>query len=312
MTGPISDPGWGSLVVFGMSGPYTEVPLQALVQGGHRVVLVVEGLERQPRPTFTRHPARGWGAALRGAAPSSLVATAHRLGVDVVRCDDVSLIRTILERVGADAFVVLGFPQLLPPSILGLAPKRGLNVHPGRLPEQRGPSPIFWALKRGEDLACTIHVLTPREDAGDVVVSIPIEAPDGVRYGEILADMAQRIQAPLTQAVRDLLRSDLICSPQKEDAAHRDPRPRFRDGRLNPDRDVRELHRFVRACGQRYSLFVESAGDRFFIADALAVHPDMKLPAEYMLEGERLLLSCEGGVLELALKEDGALFSADY
>jgi len=44
------------------------------------------------------------------------------------------------------------------------------NVHFGSLPSFRGPSPVFWQLKRGvEKLAVTIHRLTSRLDDGPVV-----------------------------------------------------------------------------------------------------------------------------------------------
>lgn len=300
------------VVVFGRSGAYAEVMLDALVQAGHRVVRVVEGLDRQARPFLRHHPVASRRRKSQSSAASSLVRAAHRLGIDASRTDDAHRLESDLSRLNPAAFVVLGFPHLFSRRLLAVPKKGGLNVHPGRLPEQRGPAPIFWALKRGEPLACTIHVLSEKEDAGAVVETSEISFDSGESYEAILRRMAETAKGPLVRALRDLVRSDLICSPQSEARAHRDPKPRFRDGRLNPDRNVHELYRFVAACARRHSLFVESAKDRFFIAGARGVHEDLKIPGEYLLDGDRLLWSCEGGVLELVLKPDGALFSADF
>lgn len=298
------------LVVFGQSGSFTETPLHALAASGLRIDWVVEGLPRQARPVLRRYPAHRRGFNAKPA--SSLIRTAHELGVDAVCTDDVGRLCAELTRRKPALFVVLGYPQLLPSALVQLPRRGGLNVHPGRLPEQRGPAPIFWALRRGESLGCTIHRLTAEEDAGEIVHEIPIQVPDGAVYGTILRTMAQEIRAPLIRAVRDMLRGELVCSPQPSHGVHRDPMPRFRDGRLNPDRNVHELFRFVSACAPRYSLYVESAKDRYFIAAALGVHENLRIPGEYLLDGDRLLWTCEGGVLELLLKPDGALFSADF
>ncbi|WP_144914286.1 formyltransferase family protein [Mucilaginibacter frigoritolerans] len=44
------------------------------------------------------------------------------------------------------------------------------NIHFGKLPEFRGPSPVFWQLKKGvKELSISIHHMTKKVDSGPVV-----------------------------------------------------------------------------------------------------------------------------------------------
>ena len=60
------------------------------------------------------------------------------------------------------------FPFKIPVDVLPI--KRLINVHPGILPENRGPNPYFWALANKKDLSgISYHVLTSQFDQGPVL-----------------------------------------------------------------------------------------------------------------------------------------------
>ena len=79
-----------------------------------------------------------------------------------------------------DIVFVIGYNRIIhfnspPPEGRGEALRFGkvipelYNVHFGHLPEYRGPSPVFWQLKKGaQSLAITIHRISERLDAGAV------------------------------------------------------------------------------------------------------------------------------------------------
>jgi hypothetical protein len=48
------------------------------------------------------------------------------------------------------------------------------------------------------------------------------------------------------------------------------------------------------------------------VARAVSFDPDATLPSEYFLSGERMLLRCQPGVVELELKPGGTIFTAEY
>jgi methionyl-tRNA formyltransferase len=67
---------------------------------------------------------------------------------------------------------VFGYRKLIDTSRLGAFKNRVFNIHPGKLPEYRGASPIFWQLKNGEEiLGIAIHFLSDSYDAGAIVWS---------------------------------------------------------------------------------------------------------------------------------------------
>lgn len=313
------------IVFFGMDGSFSTIPLTALCRAGLPPVLVVHGVGKETwrrGEIVERHPAvpdRGW-LARRRASPDAavehpLVPAAQALGIDSIRVSDAGAVRArahILEA-KADAFVIAGFPKLLPPSALKLARFGGLNVHPGALPAERGPAPLFWALKAGQDrIRITIHVVDAGEDSGDIVATASHDVEPGADAQAILAGCATSAVPHLIRSVRSLIAGDLVRTRQSRIGAGRCPRPKFRDGLLDPTQSARAVYTFVAACARWYSLFAECGGDRFFIEAAISYDDRASIGFEYALTGDRLVLQCRPGVVELRLRPEGALFSAEY
>ncbi len=59
--------------------------------------------------------------------------------------------------------VVVGYGQIIPQSIIDIAPWGIINVHASLLPKYRGAAPIQWAIARGESIT---GVTTMRINAG--------------------------------------------------------------------------------------------------------------------------------------------------
>lgn len=313
------------IVFFGMDGVYATTPLKALVKSGLAPSLVVVGRERERRNLrgSTRiRPARPGvldrlqaKLTSQGDEVSDLVAVAHAFGIDVVDTNSANegKAAAAIRDAKPDAYVVAGFPHLISAPLLSAARLGGVNVHPGKLPEERGPAPLFWALAEGQsEITVTVHVLDAGEDSGDVVSTTEVPIEPGVTGHELLLHLANAATPHVLRAVRGLLAGDLVRHPQPTTTALRRYRPHFRDGRLDPTKSARAVYTFVAALADRYSLFAECGGDRFFIQRAVSYDEDARCEFEFVLTGDRLILRCEPGVVELELKEDGALFTAEY
>ena len=77
-----------------------------------------------------------------------------------------------------DVFVVASFPKIIPAEILAAARLGAVNMHLSLLPRHRGPDPLFWTYWQDDrDAGTTIHWMTERIDAGDVIVqqAMPLE-----------------------------------------------------------------------------------------------------------------------------------------
>jgi methionyl-tRNA formyltransferase len=109
---------------------FAVVPLQALVEAGHEVAIVVS------RPDARR----GRGGRL---SPSPVKAAALDLGLPVSdRLDDVL-------DVGADLGVVVAFGRLIKPHVLAAVPL--VNMHFSLLPRWRGAAPVERAILAGDE-----------------------------------------------------------------------------------------------------------------------------------------------------------------
>jgi len=106
-------------------------PLEALVDAGHEVALVVTRADKR----------RGRGGR---TSPSPVKAAAERLGLPVSHdVDDVM-------SVGADLGVVVAFGRIIRPEVLAALPM--VNLHFSLLPRWRGAAPVERALLAGDEV----------------------------------------------------------------------------------------------------------------------------------------------------------------
>ena len=133
--------------------PEFAVPtLDAIVAAGHAVALVVT----QPdRPKGRKQE----------LIPSPVKAAALRHGIPVYQPERIRHPEAVehLRDLAPDVMVVVGYGQIIPQTIIDIAPLGIINVHASLLPELRGAAPIQWSIARGYK---TTGVTTMRIDAG--------------------------------------------------------------------------------------------------------------------------------------------------
>jgi len=127
-------------ILFWGTPAYALASLDALMAAGHELVGVVSQPDRR----------RGRGSAL---IPSPVKARALELGVPVFTPERIRRepgLQGELAALGADAYVVVAFGQILPPEVLAQPPLGCWNGHGSLLPRWRGAAPIQWALLEGD------------------------------------------------------------------------------------------------------------------------------------------------------------------
>jgi peptidoglycan/xylan/chitin deacetylase (PgdA/CDA1 family) len=132
-----------------------------------------------PRQPMGRRPGERFGDPAIRARPNVHVDQPF----DINSSDAAELIRTW----GADLGIAVSAP-LLRPQVFD-APRLGsLNIHRGRIPEYRGMPVAFWELYDGAtEVACTVHRVVERLDAGDILLeeTVPVPAHATVRGMQI-------------------------------------------------------------------------------------------------------------------------------
>jgi methionyl-tRNA formyltransferase len=127
-------------ILFWGTPAYAVPSLEALVAAGHTLVGVVTQPDRR----------RGRGKELQ---PSAVKARALELGIPVFTPERIRhepACQHQLGALGADAYVVVAFGQILPPEVLAQPPLGCWNAHGSLLPRWRGAGPIQWSLLEGD------------------------------------------------------------------------------------------------------------------------------------------------------------------
>jgi methionyl-tRNA formyltransferase len=80
-----------------------------------------------------------------------------------------------------DVLLCMAFPARIPSAILEVPRLGAANIHPSLLPRYRGPNPLAWVLRNGEQtMGVSIHTMTPALDAGPLIAqgAAPIDDDD--------------------------------------------------------------------------------------------------------------------------------------
>jgi folate-dependent phosphoribosylglycinamide formyltransferase PurN len=132
-----------------------------------------------------------------------------------------------VRRLAPDWIVLAGAP-VLRPSLLGLARRATLNRHLGLLPEYRGSDCPVWTLAADalDDVGFSVHVVTERVDAGDVVVRRPVPAPPGVTLDEYLALVQRQASDAFVEVLDGIVQGvPLAGRPQTGGGTYYPPAP---------------------------------------------------------------------------------------
>lgn len=114
----------------------------------------------------------------RQLAETPVKAWAHQHSIPVLQPTKLTDIKTRLESCRPVIGVVVAYGRLIPSQIIELFPYGILNVHPSLLPRYRGPSPIENTILNADQPGFSIIRLTADMDAGDILYSKPIDAPN--------------------------------------------------------------------------------------------------------------------------------------
>ncbi|MGQ9558040.1 MAG: methionyl-tRNA formyltransferase [Desulfurispora sp.] len=210
--------------------------LEALVQAGHRVVLVVTQPDRP----------RGRGRRL---SPPPVKVLAGELGLPVCQPEkirDRSFV-DYLHGCMPDVIVVVAYGRILPPEILHLPPRGCINVHASLLPLYRGAAPIHRAIMNGE---CTTGVTTMLMNEGLDTGDILLQEAEPIGEADNVADLHDRLSRRgarlLVRTLEELAAGTLHRIPQDDSRATYAPPLRRDDELIDWQRPVREIFNRVR------------------------------------------------------------------
>jgi methionyl-tRNA formyltransferase len=282
-----------SLTLVFCGTPRFAVPtLEALARAGLSVSLVVTQPDKP----------RGRGLAL---TPSPVKRSALALDLPITQPQSIKNndeFRAQLTAHRPDAIVVVGYGRIIPQWMIDLPRLGNINLHASLLPKYRGAAPIQWAIARGETVT---GVTTMRIDAGldtgDILLQkeIPINPTD---TAETVAPTLAAIGADLVVESLQGLQTDTI-SPHPQDHAKATLAPILKkeDGRMDFQFSAQEIYNRLRGFQPWPGAFTTFRGKNLQVWDAASAQHSLP-PGELLIENDRLLVGCGGG-MALALLE---------
>jgi UDP-4-amino-4-deoxy-L-arabinose formyltransferase/UDP-glucuronic acid dehydrogenase (UDP-4-keto-hexauronic acid decarboxylating) len=215
------------------------------------------------------------------------------------------------------------YRKLLSRRILDIPPSGCLNLHGSLLPRYRGRCPVNWVLVNGEvETGVTLHDMTPRADAGDIVDQerIPIASEDTARtlMGKCVAAAAHVLDRSLPL----LAEGKAPRTPQDESLATTFGGRRPEDGHIDWSQTSREVRNLVRAVTRPYpGAFSYVGGNRCLLWSVTEVSPwnhassrvDREQPAGSVLSVKPLVIACGSGAIQVNLgqREGGVAMSGE-
>ncbi|HEX4136481.1 MAG TPA: methionyl-tRNA formyltransferase [Candidatus Sulfotelmatobacter sp.] len=223
-------------VIF-LGTPEFAVPtLERISAAGHAVSLVVTQPDRPKGRKQELIPSPVKAAALRHAIP---VYQPER-----IRHPE-ALAR--LRELSPEVMIVVGYGQIIPQSIIDLAPLGVINVHASLLPELRGAAPIQWSIARGFKRT---GVTTMRIDAGLDTGDILLQWETPIGPDETAIDLSARLAAAgadlLVRTLADLCAGAIQPRSQEHSHATYAPILKKEDGRIDWSNPAQQIHDLIR------------------------------------------------------------------
>ena len=213
--------------------PQFAVPtLEAILDAGHCVLTVVT------QPDRPKGRERNFSSG-----PVKECALRHGLAVyqpERVRHPEAQM---HLRDLKPDVMVVVGYGQIIPQTVIDIAPVGIINVHASLLPKYRGAAPVQWAIARGEKIT---GVTTMRIDAGLDTGDILLQSETAIGPAETAPELSKRLAAMGADLLVRTLETDPAARPQNSSEATLAPILKKEDGRIDWTRSAQDIHNQVR------------------------------------------------------------------
>jgi len=223
-------------IVFFGSPDFAVESLEALIEGGFDVPLVVTQPDRQS----------GRGKRL---TPTPVKDFSEKKGISV-ECissfKDTDIVEK-LNKLGPDFLVVVAFGLFLPDSVLKIARKGNINLHASLLPAYRGASPINHAIVNGEQFTGVTTIEMVREmDAGPIYLQrvVPIEPFESA--GDLSRKLSGIGAELLVETLTGIAEGKLKARPQGEEGVSFAYKLKKSDGEIPWDKDAIGVHNHIR------------------------------------------------------------------
>ncbi len=304
-------------IIFAGTPEFARIALQALLQAGYAVPLVLTQPDRPAGRGMKLHASPVKQCALEHGIP---VVQPRSLRLDGRFPEDAAQARTAIEAACADVMVVAAYGLILPQWVLDAPPAGCLNIHASLLPRWRGAAPIHRAIEAGDArTGVTIMQMDAGLDTGDMLLCEAMDIlPDDTTA--VLHDRLAHLGARLiVQALRQMERGGLARVPQPKDGVTYAHKIEKAESLVDWSRPAGEIARRVRAFdpfpGASTVLGQENIKLWNCEIDSLEGFADVPSGHILSISDAGILVACGGGTLRLTVLQRAGgkrLAAADF
>jgi len=270
--------------------PLFAVPTLEAVAKAHNVILVVSQPDRP----------KGRGQELTA---SPVKQAALRLGLTVYQPERIRRpeAQAHLASLKPEIMVVVGYGQIIPQSVIDIAPRGIVNVHASLLPKYRGAAPIQWAIANGETrTGVTTMQINAGLDTGDIL----LKRDTAIGADETAIELSDRLAVMGAELLADTLDGLArgAITPQKQDDAQASLAPILKkeDGAIQWTEPAAAIHHRVRGLLPWPGGYTRFRGHLLHVWRARITEDRTALPPGRVAAGAGFRVACgDGGVLEL-------------
>lgn len=223
-------------VIFMGTPDFSVGTLEALIDAGHEVVLVVTQPDKP----------KGRGGKMQ-FTPVKEVAVAHEIPVyQPKRIREPECIEE-LRKYEADIMVVVAFGQILPKEILEMTPYGCVNVHASLLPSYRGAAPIQWAVINGDPVSgVTTMQMNEGLDTGDMLLKVEVPLEEKETGGSLHDKLAAAGAKLCVETLKALEEKNVVPEKQGESPTAYAKMLDKHMGKIDWTMSAREIERLIR------------------------------------------------------------------
>ena len=167
--------------------------------------------------------------------------------IKILKSDKKNHVFNFIKNLKPDVVLISTFNKIFEKKILKLS--NFINIHHGRLPEQKGRASINWAILMGRNsIYLTFHQIAPKLDSGKIILQKKIDIKKYDNYQTIQNKIGRYIKINISKIILKYLqnRIKLKKNDSKKETWNCSRNPE--DGLINFFKKKEDVHNLIRAC----------------------------------------------------------------
>ena len=232
-------------IVFAGTPEFARVALDALIDAGHEIPLVLTQPDRPSGRGMRLRPSAVKEAALQHGIP---VAQPRSLRLEGRYPQDAEDAHATLRNAAPQLMVVAAYGLILPQWVLQFPDHGCFNIHASLLPRWRGAAPIQRAIQAGDaETGITIMQMDEGLDTGDILTVHPVPITSSATAATLHDELAGMGGQAIVDAIQQLQAGTLVATPQPDDGITYAAKLEKSEAPLDFTRPAIELERKIRA-----------------------------------------------------------------